>query len=114
MTPDFIEVFAGALDDDACASIVARMKDSDALQPGRVGGGVFPELKDSRDLTLTGRAGWEDVDARLHGIVFAGLLKYLRKYPQAIVAPLMMQVAGTNGGARRVTADTPTRWWSGL
>ena len=105
MIPDFIEVFDGALDDDACASIVARMRDSDALQPGRVGGGVFPELKDSRDLSLAGRAGWEEVDARLHSVVFAGVLKYLRKYPQAIVAPLMMQVADADGSARRVTAE---------
>ena len=103
--PDFIEVVPGALDADACASIVARMRESDALQPGRVGGGVFPELKDSRDLSIGGRAGWEDVDARLHNVVFAGLLQYLRKYPQAIVAPLMMQVAAPDGTPRRLTAE---------
>ena len=103
--PDFIEVVPGALDAETCASIVARMRASDALQPGRVGGGVFPELKDSRDLGIAGRAGWEDVDARLHNVVFAGLLKYLRAYPQAIVAPLMMQVAGADGAPRTLTAE---------
>ncbi|HSR65527.1 MAG TPA: 2OG-Fe(II) oxygenase, partial [Xanthomonadaceae bacterium] len=42
---DFIEVYDDALDAATCAALVERMRASDALQPGRVGGGVFPELK---------------------------------------------------------------------
>ena len=54
---DFIEVYPQALDAQTCAAIVARMRQrSDALQPGRVGGGVFPELKHSRDVQITGNA----------------------------------------------------------
>jgi hypothetical protein len=102
---DFIEVVPAALDADACAAIVARMQGSDALLPGRVGGGVFPELKDSRDLAISGRAGWEDVESRINAVVFAGLLGYLRRYPQALVAPLMLQHAAPDGTTRRLSAE---------
>jgi hypothetical protein len=57
------------------------MRDSDALQPGRVGGGVFPNSRTAA--TCRSRpCGWEDVDRRINNAVFAGLLAYLRKYPQ--------------------------------
>ena len=103
--PDFIEVVRGALDAELCAAIIARMRDSDALQPGRVGGGVFPELKDSRDLSITGHAGWEDVDRRINNAVFAGLLAYLRKYPQTLIAPLMLQYTAPDGTSQRLSAE---------
>jgi hypothetical protein len=103
---DFIEVYPRALDAQACAAIVARMRQrSDALQPGRVGGGVFPELKHSRDVQITGNADWRDVDQALNVAVYAGLLAYLRKYPQALIAPLMLQKPDTDGALRRLSAE---------
>ena len=105
MTPDFIEVFPQALDRASCAAIVERLRASAALQPGRVGGGVFPDLKHSRDLSLRGQPEWADVEATLNNAVFAGLLAYLRKYPQALIAPLMLQQPGPDGAPRRLDAD---------
>jgi hypothetical protein len=102
---DFIEVTPGVLSIDGCAAIVARMQASEQLQPGRIGGGVFPELKHSRDLSLEGRADWADVAQALNVAVYAGLLDYLRKYPQALIAPLMLQVPGGDGAPRRLAAD---------
>ena len=102
---DFIEVVEGALDAAFCADVVARFQASDALQPGRVGGGVFPELKDSRDLSITGRAGWEAIDQAIQSAVFRGLIAYVRRYPQAIIAPLMLQAALPDGTPRRLEAD---------
>ena len=102
---DFIEVYDDALDRASCAAIVQRLRDSDALQPGRVGSGVFPELKRSRDLSLHDRPAWADVDAALNQAVFTGLLAYIRRYPQALVSPLMLQVADAGGAQRRLGAE---------
>ena len=102
---DFIEVTDDALDRDTCAAIVARMRDSEGLQPGRVGGGVHPQLKHSRDLRISGNADWADVDRRLQEAVFAGVLGYLRNYPQALISPLMLQQAGADGELRRLQAE---------
>lgn len=102
---DFIAVTPAALDRDACAAIVQRMQGSDGLVPGRIGGGVFPELKRSRDLQVTGNAAWADVEQALNVAVYKGLLAYLRRWPQALIAPLMLQVPDGNGGNRRLGAD---------
>jgi hypothetical protein len=101
---DFIEVFPGALDAATCAAIVARLRASSALQPGQVGGGVHPELKHSRDLALAGRADWADVAQALNVAVYGGLLAYLRRYPQALIAPLMLQQPDADGRPRRLSA----------
>jgi len=102
---DFIEVYPDALDRATCAAIATRLRASDALQPGRVGGGVFPELKDSRDLSISGKPEWAQVEQAINQAVFAGLLAYLRRYPQALIAPLMLQQPGDDGAPRRLTAE---------
>lgn len=104
-TQDFIEVVAGALDRASCDQIVARLRASAQLQPGRVGGGVFPELKDSRDLALGGKPEWADVEHRLNQAVFAGVLRYVRRYPQALIAPLMLQQPDAGGVLKRLEAE---------
>src|SRR5690606_14538912 len=101
---DFIHVVPGALDAQACATIVSRMRESRELQPGRVGGGVYPELKHSSDLSLAGNAAWADVEQALNVAVYGGVLAYLRRWPQALVAPLMLQQPGPDGQLRRPAA----------
>ncbi len=103
---DFIEVTPGALHADACAAIVARLRASEAaLQPGHVGGGVYPERKKSRDLAISDLPDWADVAQALNVAVYGGLLAYLRSYPQALIAPLMLQQPDGQGGLRRLAAD---------
>src|SRR5690349_10832170 len=91
---DFIEVYDGALSREACAALLARFEASNQAQPGRVGGGVMPELKDSLDISISGRPEWRDAEAQLNAAVFGGLLAYLRRYPHTLIAPLMLEVPG--------------------
>ena len=51
---DFIEVYDNALPAETCAQLCAAFEASGAAVPGRVGGGVLPELKDSRDIQISG------------------------------------------------------------
>ncbi|MEN5059631.1 2OG-Fe(II) oxygenase [Luteimonas sp. TWI1416] len=102
---DFIEVVPGALAPEACAAIVARLRASPDLQPGQVGGGLHPELKRSRDLSLGDRSDWADVVRQLNVAVYGGLLRYLRRYPQALIAPLMLQQPDAAGTPRRLVAE---------
>lgn len=102
---DFIEVFDGALSREACAVLVERFTASKADEPGRVGGGLMPELKDSRDISISGKPEWRDAEAQLNQAVFNGLLAYLRTYPHTLIAPLMLEVAGENGARHRLTAE---------
>ncbi len=103
---DFIAVTQNALPREICAEIIAHMRASDALQPGRIGGGVYPELKHSRDITLTGNSAWQQVEETLNMAMLRGLIQYLRDYPQALIAPLMLQQPGPDGTLQRLSAET--------
>ena len=102
---DFIEVYPEALSREQCAALLARFNASDETGPGRVGGGVLPELKDSLDLTLSGKPAWRDVEGQLNQAVFKALLAYLRRYPYTLIAPLMLEVPGEGGKRHRLTAE---------
>lgn len=103
---DFIEVYHDAVDAAQCEAIVRRMRDAQAqLQPGRVGGGVYPELKRSRDLTLHDKPDWAQTQQQLNLAMLACLRDYARKYPQVLIAPLMLQHAPPGEAPRRLSAD---------
>ncbi|MEO6172350.1 MAG: 2OG-Fe(II) oxygenase, partial [Arenimonas sp.] len=95
-----------ALSKQACTSLIKHFENSGAAVPGRVGGGVMPELKHSRDIQITGKAEWCDAENALNAAMFKGLLHYIRKYPHTLIAPLMLQLpeASTNK-PRRLSAD---------
>lgn len=103
--PDFIQITDKAIAREECVAIVQRMRQSQQLHPGRIGGGVFPDLKHSRDLRISGMAEWAEVENRLQQAVFDGVLTYLRQYPQALISPLMLQVTTADGTAHRLVAE---------
>lgn len=104
--PDFIEVYEDALPRDVCARLLQHFERSGEAVPGRVGAGVLPELKDSRDIQISGRPEWREAEAALNAAMYRGLLAYLRKYRYALLAPLMLQVPDPATGAlRRLAAE---------
>lgn len=102
---DFIEVYPDALTREQCADLIARFDASRDSVPGQVGGGVMPELKDSRDITITGREAWRDAEVALNLAVFDGLLSYLRRYPHTLIAPLMLETPDADGRRHRLTPE---------
>lgn len=102
---DFIEVYPGALSAQDCARLVQRFDADPRRQPGRVGSGVIPELKRSQDLTLAGRDDWRAAEAQLNDVLFACLLRYVRRYPYVLIAPLMLQLSDPQGGPARRIAE---------
>lgn len=102
---DFIELYPDALGRDYCVALAKRFISCGQDSPGLVGGGLMPELKDSRDLTISGQPDWLEVEAALNLAVFGGLMKYLRRYPHTLIAPLMLEVPGRDGGRHRLTPE---------
>ena len=103
---DFIEVYPEALSKEACALLIKHFENSRAAVPGRVGGGVLPELKNSRDIQITGKREWREAENALNAAMFKGLMQYLRKYPHTLIAPLMLQVPDEKPGEmRRLSAE---------
>lgn len=101
MSDDFIEIYPDALSAEQCAALIRRFEASGEAKPGRVGSGVITELKDSRDITISGNPAWADVEQQLNQVVFQCFMRYLRKYPFALIAPLMLQWQDSQTGAPR-------------
>lgn len=99
---DFIEVYDNALTAAQCAALVERFESSRHVVPGQVGGGVYPELKDSGDITLSGKPEWRDAETALNLAMLAGLTAYLRRYPYTLIAPLMLKTPDEHGQPRRL------------
>ncbi|KAF1713810.1 2OG-Fe(II) oxygenase [Pseudoxanthomonas yeongjuensis] len=99
---DFIEIYDGVLDQQVCRSLLQRFEASGQERPGLVGGGCYPELKHSRDICISGRPDWRDVEQTLNQAVFLRLLDYLRRYNHALIAPLMVQRNAGNGAFERL------------
>ena len=89
---DFIEVIPGALNPEVCAQIVQGFESSGQAQRGRVGSGVDTRLKDSYDITITGRPEWAQVEQVLQTIAFLGLKEYVRKYPFVMMGALALRI----------------------
>ncbi|MFT4197966.1 MAG: 2OG-Fe(II) oxygenase [Pseudoxanthomonas sp.] len=102
---DLIGVFADALDAATCAAIVERFEASGQAVPGRVGGGLHPELKRSSDIRISGRPGWSDVEQQLDQAMLRALLGYVRRWPYTLIAPVMRQRAGADGRHRPLAGD---------
>ncbi len=88
---DFIEVYPKVLTESECQSIVQQFETSGQATRGRVGTGVDTKLKDSYDITITGRPDWQPVFNRFMQVVFEGLKQYIRKYRFAMIGPLALR-----------------------
>lgn len=102
---DFIGVYPGLLAPERCREIVERFDASGLAVPGRVGGGVLPELKRSRDIQLNQHADWQAVEKELNTAMFRALLAYVREYPYALIAPLLLQRQLPDGSISRYGHD---------
>lgn len=106
---DFIALYPNAVSQSVCEQICARFDaQSQDHQPGRVGGGVIPELKHSTDIHLSNKPHWQDVEVALNTAMFGCLLHYVRHYPYTLLAPLMLQTPDpqANDELRRLDAST--------
>lgn len=90
--PDFIEVYEDALDAATCRRIVERFETSAQAGRGATGSGVDVAVKDSWDIALDAQPGWSDVQHLLNEVVFAGMKRYLRRYPHLALAPAQLKL----------------------
>ncbi|HEY9131010.1 MAG TPA: 2OG-Fe(II) oxygenase [Dyella sp.] len=102
---DFVEVYEQALEAAACAALIDAFERSGQAVAGQVGGGVYPQLKRSSDITISGKPEWRDAEVSLNLAMLAGLTAYLRRYPYTLIAPLMLQVPDAAGALRRLQAE---------
>lgn len=89
---DFIEVHENALDAAACAALIRRFESSGQAVRGATGGGVDTRLKDSWDISISGRDEWKDVAGQLNATMLRGLMAYVRRHPYLALAPMTLRM----------------------
>jgi hypothetical protein len=104
-TQDFIGVYPGLLTTERCSVLIEQFDRSQLAVPGRVGGGVMPDLKHSRDIQLNLHPQWQSAERELNTAMFRALLHYVRQYPFVLIAPLMLQRQTPEGTATRYGHD---------
>jgi hypothetical protein len=88
---DFIEVYPQVFSPSQCADIVANFEQSGQAVRGRTGSGVDTKLKDSYDITITGKPEWRPLVQLFNSAVFACLKEYIKKYRFALIGPLALR-----------------------
>jgi len=105
---DFIEVYDDALDAATCAALRRRFDASGEAVRGATGGGVDVKLKDSWDIHISGRSQWQDAERALNAAMMNAMMRYLRKYPYTLLAPLSLSMPDGAGGMTRLDAERLT------
>jgi hypothetical protein len=104
---DFIEVYEDALDREFCAELVRRFDASGAARPSLAGGAVNAEVKNSLDITISGKPEWADAERRFNQAMLEGLKRYLRRYPYTLLGPLWLKMKdATTGEMTLLTEQT--------
>jgi hypothetical protein len=85
---DFIEVYPRMLDAPSCRRIIEQFESSSQAVRGRIGSGIDTRLKDSFDITISGRPEWQPVEATLQHATLVGLRRYVRTYPYLLIGAL--------------------------
>lgn len=101
---DFVEVYEKALDANACAALINRFEKSGQARRGETGSGVDVNLKDSWDIRISGQPMWADAETALNTVMMSGLMRYLRKYPHTLLAPLSLRMADDAVGTAQLDA----------
>jgi hypothetical protein len=104
-TPDFIEIYPGALGPAVCAEIIRYFDACGQATRGETGSGVDLELKDSWDVMITGRPDWQPLHDAIQGAAFAGLRQYVMRYGHVLTAPLRIKMRRPDGALRAIDPD---------
>ncbi len=104
---DFIEIHDNALPAAFCSQIIERFEQSPHPHPGRTGGGVDPERKDSLDLTITDHPDWQDINHQIVETTLRYVTGYFDRHHFALIGAFGLQVPHPQTG-EPVTLDHDT------
>ena len=99
---DFLEVYPQAVPANLCTAITELFNESGQAVRGQVGSGVDTKLKNSYDITITGRPEWDEVEKLLQGAAFTCLAQYVRKYPYCMIGALALRYPDVATGEHKL------------
>ncbi|WP_026376617.1 2OG-Fe(II) oxygenase [Aestuariibacter salexigens] len=95
---DFIAVIDDVLSKEQCQRYIDAFEHSKGQSPGRTGGGVDPDRKNSVDVSLSGAEDMHDVLKEVLPIAGEQILKYFDKHHFALLGPIGLTVKHPDSG----------------
>jgi hypothetical protein len=90
ISQDLIRIYDGNLNPDFCQLCINLFERDDRKIPGVMGQGCNPNIKDSMDLLITDKTGWEAIDTLFHDALSGPAQEYfdlLSEYKHEIRNP---------------------------
>jgi len=76
----FIHLENNSLEKDVCDEIINRFNNDERKTPGKVLSGLIVSVKNTIELSISGRSGWDDIDKLLHSKLNSALSNYINKH----------------------------------
>ncbi|MBJ2136731.1 2OG-Fe(II) oxygenase [Paraglaciecola chathamensis] len=94
----FIKVIEHAISDELCDQFVTQFELSKNTQPGRTGGGVDPDKKRSRDVSIITHPEFKTPYQALLPVLSQQILAYFENYFFALIGPIGLTVKHPKSG----------------
>ena len=93
---NFLETYDNSLSKSFCEHLINKFENDNRIEKGSTGDGVNLRIKNSFDLQISTKCDWEEDVSTLHDTLLLGLVKYIRKYPYILLAPLAWEIKDPN------------------
>jgi hypothetical protein len=90
---DFIDVCDGLLSRLVCAELIHRFEETVAAELKPTSSEQQTRSQSGRELRITGDPHWVDAGYTLNAAMMKGLVRYVRKYPYTLLAPMSLSHA---------------------
>ncbi len=97
----FIFQLDNALPPEFCQSLMDKFEASPDTVPGRTGGGVDKEKKDSLDLYISRQPSWQAECNQISQAILKGMIAYARAYPFIITGAISPSMQDPQSGKLR-------------
>ncbi len=108
--PDFISLYPMAISPEFCKQLREKFESCGQSAPGRTGSGVDVSLKNSSDVTISGKPNWQTETQQLTTAMLSCLLHYVRQYPHLVNGAVALRVQDpATQQLRQLTAEDLTQ-----
>ena len=89
--PDFISVYPKVVSPKLCQQLREKFETCGEATPGRTGSGVDVSLKNSLDISISGKPNWHAEQQQLTSMILGCLLHYIRQFPHLIIGAIALR-----------------------
>ena len=83
---NFIEIYDESLSKSFCNHLINKFEKDDRKRLGLTLNGTDLKIKNSSDVTISGKSDWMEEEITIHKSLVSGLFNYVKKYPYHLLS----------------------------